>query len=60
MLHEKCVVKLLQNFFCCEKTSLLDEYIHLMKIYVKDLGDKRKDLFKTQHEGFQELESAFF
>lgn len=31
-----------------------------MKIYVKDLGDKRKDLFKTQHEGFQELESVFF
>lgn len=51
MLHARCVVNLLQNFFCYEKTSLpnmkLDVDVHWFLRFIKDLGDKRKDLFKS-------------
>lgn len=51
MLHERCVVNLLQNFFCCKKTHLpnkkLDADVHWVLIFTKDLRDERKDVFKT-------------
>lgn len=47
ILHERWVVNLLQNFFCCKKTSLpnmkLDADVPWFLIFTKDLGDERKN-----------------
>lgn len=62
MLCERSGLNLLQNFFCCEKTTVCQTW-NSMQMCIgfsysqRDLGGKRRDLSHNRHLDFQELKN---